>query len=268
MWERYDGNAVQAPEYEVSSRASTDYSSNIELVTLAQSDGGESREAMAAMEEIIENNVGLVKKIALRFRDRGVELEDLMQIGTIGMIKAVRSFDVSRGNCFSTYAVPLIFGEIRRYMRDEGPIKVGRYYKRLGAAVMSCKSRILADEGREAHLSEIAEELGVSAEEVAMAIDAVSPLVSLSDNAYGEDDGVELGSTLADEDSLYETQRIIDRLALAEAIGSMPKEWQRIVTLRYYRGMTQQQVADVLGLSQVKISREEKKILAALREKM
>ena len=124
-----------------------DYSLNTELILRAQSEGGESEDAMEALSAIIELNKGLVKKIVLRFKDRGVEEEDLMQIGTIGMIKAVRSFDSDRGTCFSTYAVPLIFGEIRRYLRDEGPIKVGRNYKRLGAAVMNCKNRILAEVG-------------------------------------------------------------------------------------------------------------------------
>ncbi len=264
MWEGYDGNAVQAPEYEVG----TGYSSNLELIAVAQSGDGESEEAMAATARLIENNVGLVKKIALRFRDRGVELEDLMQIGTIGMIKAIRSFDMGRGTCFSTYAVPLIFGEIRRHMRDEGAIKVGRQYKRLGAAAINLRNRILSEEGREARISEIAELLGESVEDVAMAIDATSPIASLSDLAYGDDEGVELEATLADEDSLDEAQRIIDKLALAEAIRSMPQTWQKIVVLRYYRNMTQQQVASRLSLSQVKVSREEKKILAYLREKM
>jgi len=267
MWEGYDGNAVQTPEYEVNVQQG-DYSSNIELVMLAQSDDGESDAAMDAMSRLVENNKGLVKKIALRFRDRGVELEDLMQIGTIGMIKAVRSFDVSRGNCFSTYAVPLIFGEIRRHMRDDGPIKVGRYFKKLGATAINLKNRILAEEGREARISEIAELLGESAEDVAMAMDATSPVVSLSELVYGDEDGVELEATLSDEDSLYETQRIMDKLALAEAIRSMTPTWQKIVVLRYYRNMTQQQVAVRLGLTQVKVSREEKKILAYLREKM
>ncbi len=268
MWEGYDGNAVQAPEYEVNSRQQGDYSANVELVLLAQSDGGESDEAREALSRLVENNRGLVKKIALRFRDRGVELEDLVQIGTIGMIKAVRSFDAGRGTCFSTYAVPLIFGEIRRHMRDEGLIKVGRYYKRLGAAAINLKSRILTEEGREARISEIAELLGESVEDVAMAIDATSPVASLSDCAYGDDDGVELEATLADEESLYETQRLIDKLALREAIQSMTPAWQKIVVLRYYRNMTQQQVATILGITQVKVSREEKKILAYLRERM
>ncbi|MBO5203202.1 MAG: sigma-70 family RNA polymerase sigma factor [Clostridia bacterium] len=244
------------------------YSANIELIRAAQSEGGESEAAMRATAELLELNKGLLKKIVMRFRDRGVELEDLMQIGTIGMIKAIRSFDLERGTCFSTYAVPLIFGEIRRHIRDEGPIKVGRYYKRLGAELMNCKNRILTEEGRDAHVSELAALCGVSAEEAAMAMDALSPIASLSDSAYGDEEGVELEATIADEEASTESERLIDKIALSQAIGEMPALWQQIVTFRYYRGMTQQQVAAALGVTQVKVSREEKKILEHLREHM
>ncbi len=268
-----NGNAIQAAERTMSPQESAGalkngYSANIELIRAAQSEGGESEAAMRATAELLELNKGLLKKIVMRFRDRGVELEDLMQIGTIGMIKAIRSFDLERGTCFSTYAVPLIFGEIRRHIRDEGPIKVGRYYKRLGAELMNCKNRILTEEGRDAHVSELAALCGVSAEEAAMAMDALSPIASLSDSAYGDEEGVELEATIADEEASTENERLIDKIALSQAIGEMPALWQQIVTFRYYRGMTQQQVAAALGVTQVKVSREEKKILEHLREHM
>ena len=128
--------------------AEKDFSDNLRLI--AQSREGSEEEREWAAEELIRRNAGLLRSIVLRFCDRGVEFEDLMQIGTIGMIKAIRSFDLSRGTCFSTYAVPLIFGELRRHMRDEGPIKVGRGYKRLGAALMNAKNRILSEEGNNA----------------------------------------------------------------------------------------------------------------------
>lgn len=268
-----NGNAIQAAERTMSPQESAGalkngYSANIELIRAAQSEGGESEAAMRATAELLELNKGLLKKIVMRFRDRGVELEDLMQIGTIGMIKAIRSFDLERGTCFSTYAVPLIFGEIRRHIRDEGPIKVGRYYKRLGAELMNCKNRILTEEGRDAHVSELAALCGVSAEEAAMAMDALSPIASLSDSAYGDEEGVELEATIADEEASTENERLIDKIALSQAIGEMPALWQQIVTFRYYRGMTQQQVASALYVTQVKVSREEKKILEHLREHM
>lgn len=265
------GDAVQTSCGEMSTSAEVsvkDFSENRELIAAAQADGGESEAAMAATERLIQANRGLVKKIALRFCDRGVELDDLMQIGSIGMIKAIRSFDLSRGTCFSTYAVPLIFGEIRRHLRDEGPMKVSRQYKKLGAAILSHKMRIMAEEGREAHVWELAELCGVTPEEVAISLDATAPIASLSELAYGEEEGRELGELLADSDDLERTQSFLDRLSLSEAIAALPNEWQRIITLRYYRNMTQQQVADILGVTQVKVSREEKKILEQLRKEL
>ncbi len=243
------------------------YENNRELLRIAQ--GENDLESMSATERLLEVNRGLIRSIAIKFRDRGVDIDDLMQIGTIGMIKAIRSFDLDRGTTFSTYAVPLIFGEIRRHIRDEGPIKIGRYYKKLGAAVMNARNKILIDEGREAHVDELAAICGVSSEEVAVAIDAISPIVSLSDKAYGTDeDGIEVGLTIADTSEESDMDKLSDKIALAEAISLMPQTWQKIVLLRYYRNMTQQQTADFLGLSQVKISREEKKIVEFLREKM
>ena len=270
MREGYDGNTIQAASGEIKevSRLASDFSDNGELLLIAQLDGGESEEAMKATEQLIELNKGLVKSIAIRFKDRGIDMEDLLQIGTIGMIKAIRSFDTQRGTCFSTYAVPLIFGEIRRHIRDEGIIKVGRYYKRLGAMLAASKAKILAAEGREAHISELAAICGVDVAEAAVALDAMLPPASLSDSAYGDEDGAELGDILADADSLLENERIIDRLALSQAIARLPAQWQKIVAMRYFRGMTQQQTAAALGLTQVKISREEKKILEQLRQDM
>ncbi len=261
MRKGYDCNAVQENRGEI---RDTGWGGNTALLCRAREVSAEERGEMEA--ELIERNRGLVKKIALRFVGRGVELDDLIQIGTIGMLKAIRSFDTERGTQFSTYAVPLVFGEIRKHLRDEGPIKVGRYYKSLGAQLLSAKNKILAEEGREAHICELAELCEVSAEEAAMAIDAVSPIASLSDSAYGDDDGIELEATLCDEESLNESKRIIDKIALSEAISSMPPQWQQIVTYRYYRNMTQTQVARLLCLTQVKVSREEKKIMEYLQK--
>ena len=217
------------------------------------------------MEKLLALNAGLLRNLAYRFRDRGVDFEDLLQIGTIGMIKAARSFDPARGTCFSTYAVPLVFGELRRRMRDEGPIKVGRYYKKLGVMLMNVKQTIQKEEGREPRLGELAEACGVSMEDAAMALEATSPIVSLSERAFGEEEGVEWEALIADEGSTEEMERVIDRMALGEAIRKMPKMWQQIVALRYYRDLTQQETADRLGVTQVKVSREEKKIVEFLR---
>ena len=264
MREGYNGNAPQTVEgqmIEVTGRS--DYSVNRDLIALAQSGDGE--EEMRATEQLLELNRGLLRNIVARFRDRGAEMEDLMQIGTIGMLKAIRSFDLERGTCFSTYAVPLIFGEIRRYLRDEGPIKIGRYYKKLGSELAAHKNRILSEEGREAHVGELAALCGVTPEEAAMALDAMSPMVSLSDFMYGEEDGVALEDVVADAESSNEMERISDRIALGRAMAKMPPDWKKIVLFRFYRNMTQQQTAAQLGVTQVKISREEKKIVAFLR---
>ncbi len=243
-----------------------DYSENRRLIALAQ--GEDETVAASAETDLIRINMGLLRNIAYKFRDRGVDMEDLMQIATIGMLRAIRSFDLERGTSFSTYAVPLIFGELRRHMRDEGPMKVGRYLKSLGVALMSAKNKILTEEGREPRVSELAEMCGVSSEEAAIALESMSPMVSLSDSVFGEEDGAELEALLPDEESSAEIDRLCDRIALGQAMAKMPPLWRKIVVLRYYRNQTQQQIATALGLTQVKVSREEKKILAFLREEM
>ena len=221
----------------------------------------------SAEEDLIRENMGLVRHVARRFIDRGVEMEDLLQIGTLGMLKAIRSFSMERGTAFSTYAVPLIIGEIRRYIRDSGPVKVSRIYKRQGLALMHEKNRIQTTEGREAGIAELAARCGVSVEEAAISLDALSPIISLSDFVYGEDT-VTVEGVLSDEESERESERICDRVAISQSINRMPPLWRQIVILRYYRSMTQQQVADALSLTQVKVSREEKKLLAFLREEL
>ncbi len=234
------------------------YKRNRELIIMAQ--GGDE----SAAETLIIENTALVKSLALKFRDRGTEFEDLMQIGTIGMLKAIQSFDIERGTAFSTYAVPLIVGEIRRHLRDDGLIRVSRGYKRTGITIMREKNRIMTEEGREAGIGELAALAGVSIEEAAVAIDAVSPITSLSDNVFGEDSKT-YDNMIPDRESADEFENLNDRISLGQAINKMPPEWRKIVLLRYYRDMTQQEVANMLGLSQVKVSREEKKIMSFLR---
>lgn len=236
-------------------------SRNRELVLRAH-DGDE-----AALDTLVRENIPLVRSIAHKFKDRGCEFEDLMQIGIMGMIKAVRSFDFERGTAFSTYAVPLIVGEIRRHLRDDGLLKVSRSYKRVGIIIMREKTRIMTEEGRDAGISELATLAGVSVEEAAMALDAVSPVASLYECAFGEDSQT-YGEIIPDRAEEDEFERLNDKIALTQAISKMPPEWRKIVLLRYYRNMTQMQVASVLGMTQVKVSREEKKIMNFLRGEM
>ena len=238
-------------------------SRNLDLIYRAQ--GDDEEDAMQALESIIEENMGLVRSIALRFRDRGTDYDDLVQIGTIGMIKAVRSFSFEREVVFSTYAVPLIMGEIKRHLRDEGPIKISRIYKKLSMDIGRVRNKILTDEGREPTIVELAELCGISVEDAAIALETINPIASLSET-YGDDEKLTLESQLASDDR--EIEKMTDKIALGQVISRLPKDWQKIITLRYYRNMTQQQVADALGLSQVKVSREEKKILASLREEL
>lgn len=237
------------------------YAQNRELIEMAQ--GDDEKSAQIATERLVDLNMGLVRSLAARFRDRGTEIEDLIQIGTIGMIKAIRSFELSRDTTFSTYAVPLIIGEIRRHLRDDGLVKVSRYHRKLGMELAGARNRIVAMRGCEPGIEELAVLCGVSAEEAAIAIESISPVASLSEVVGGDDSNLTLESRLADEDN--EIERISDNIALGQAISHMPELWQKIVLLRYYRNMTQQETANLLGLSQVKVSREEKKIMLFLR---
>lgn len=235
------------------------FSSNIKLVLDAQA--GDPQ----ATEELIKNNMGLVRSIATRFCGRGTDLEDLMQIGTIGMLKAIRSYDAARGCAFSTYAVPLILGEIRRFLRDDGLVKICRPQKSLGAALMREREKYVSQNGREPGIAELAELCGVSPEEAAVALVAVSPVSSLSEPIYGDEEGMTLSGVLHAED---QSELSIDRLSLNEALAKLPPTWKKIVILRYYRDYSQQQTADALGLTQVKVSREEKKIVEFLRKEL
>lgn len=232
---------------------------NISLIRAAR-EGDADAEA-----ELLELNMGLVRRVAARFCGRGTDNDDLLQIGTVGLLKAIRSFDPDRGFAFSTYAVPLVVGEIKRSLRDEGLIKVGRQQKKLGHDLLSVRAAILSEEGREPRISELAAACNVSAEEAAMALDAVAPVSSLSEPADGDGE-LTLESRLADPDDRIE--RLVDHLALTQALKRLDPQSRRLVVLRYFEGLTQQKTADLLGVSQVKISREEKRILAALRREL
>lgn len=232
------------------------FSSNTELLTLAR--GGDE----SALEALIENNSGLVRSIAVRFTGRGVEFEDLVQIGTIGMLKAVKSFDPSFGTVFSTYAVPLIIGEIRRYLRDDGMIRVGRKTKQLGAKILRLREEYVAENGFEPSVDKLCELSGIERDEVIFALDSTSPVSSLSE-CVG-DTGLTLEATISDSNDTI--LALTEKIALTSALSELSPEWRKIVYLRYFLNLTQQECAKRLGITQVKVSREEKKILARLRE--
>lgn len=221
-------------------------------------DGDES-----ALDTLVEQNMGLVRSVARRFLDRGTEYEDLVQIGSVGLMRAARSFDFSYNTMFSTYAVPLIVGEIRRYLRDDGIIKVSRSIKSQGAAIMRAKERFLSEHGREPTLSELSVQCSLTPEEIAGTLEAISPIHSLCEQVGGED-GSTLESLIADRDNVIDS--LTDRIALHEAISRLTPRQQEIIRMRYFCDLSQQQTGTLLGLSQVKVSREEKKILEILRK--
>ena len=233
----------------------------------------DTREQALCMARIVERNAALVRSVAQRYRDRirghsGIEMEDLYQIGTIGMIKAVKSFDFSYETTFSTYAVPLIIGEIRRCLRDDGTVKVSRDIKRRGYLVLQARETFLQREGREPTVRELSAASGEPEEMLMFLLDATGPVTSLSEplGADGDDEAFTLETVLADEDD--EIERLTDRLTLRMAVEKLSERDRSILRLRYERGLSQQQTAAILGLSQVKISRTEKKIFAFLREQM
>lgn len=219
-----------------------------------------------ATAELMEINLGLVRSIAIKFRDRGVEYDDLIQIGCIGMLKAIRSFDFEKGTAFSTYAVPLIIGEIRRFIRDDGLIKVSRLYKQQGALLMREREKYIIEFGEEPKIDILAMRCGLSVEEAAVAIDATSTVSSLYASIDGDDESFTLEKIISSDSN--DIDKKIDHIALTQAISSLPVLWRQIITLRYLQEKSQQATAEILGLTQVKISREEKKIYEALRKKL
>ncbi len=238
----------------------TDSEDNLTLIAKAQNGD------RAAMEQLISQNMGLVKNIARRFTGRNTEYEDLVQIGTIGMLKAAKSFDISFGTVFSTYAVPLIIGEIRRFLRDDGMIKVSRDVRKKGTTIMKAKEEFIRIHQREPKISELSELCGMSSEDIVYALDAVCPVYSLQETIGGEEDGTTLESlTPASEN---EIENMTDKLALSEAISKLDERSRQIVILRFYKDMSQQQTAEILGITQVKVSREEKKIFEFLRQEL
>ena len=217
----------------------------------------------AAAEQLVNENTGLIWSVARRFLGRGTESEDLYQLGCLGFLKAVEGFDLDYGTQFSTYAVPKIAGEIRRFLRDDGAIKVSRSLKERSAAVRLMRSRLASALGREPTIGELAEQLGLTAEEIALAENATQEVESIH-RACGKE-GFTLESILTDTES---EERMLEKIALRQAISELPEREKSVIALRYFHGLTQDRVAKVLGVSQVQVSRIEKKAIGMLREKI
>jgi len=220
-----------------------------------------------ARDRVVTENVGLVWSIVRRFANRGHEMEDLFQIGSIGLIKAIDKFDYSYNVKFSTYAVPMITGEIKRFLRDDGIIKVSRSLKEISTRIRAYREIYSSANGMEPTVEEIENELNISKDEILMALETGAEVESLYKTIYQGD-----GSPIYLIDKLAETkdenEKMIDRLALKEVIGALDERDQEIIKLRYFKDRTQTDIAKELGISQVQVSRMEKRILKVLRDKL
>ncbi len=235
---------------------------NAVLIERAQAGEKEAREVL------IEQNLGLVHHIVKRFLGRGYEAEDLFQIGVIGLIKSIDKFNTEYDVKFSTYAVPLITGEIKRFIRDDGMVKVSRTLKENGMRVKYARERLGNRLNREPTLEEVAREAALSVEEVVLAMEANVQVDSIYKSVY-QNDGNEIFMVdqLADEKQ-NEQESVLNHLVVNQLIEDLPQKEQKLIRLRYYQEKTQTEVARVLGISQVQVSRLEKKILMDMRQKM
>ncbi|MBP5166739.1 MAG: sigma-70 family RNA polymerase sigma factor [Oscillospiraceae bacterium] len=213
-----------------------------------------------AAETIVKENSGLIWSIVRRYFGRGTESDDLYQIGCLGLLKAIKSYDAAFGTRFSTYAVPKIAGEIRRFLRDDGAVKVSRGLKERAFAVRSARMALEQRLGREPQLSELSEETGLTPEEIAAAENASAPTASL--NRTGGEDGAALEDLLSD---IGQEERLIEYVSLREAIAALPEKERTVIAFRYYRGLTQDDTAKLMKVSQVQISRMERKAVERLR---
>ena len=216
-----------------------------------------------ASEALVTENSGLIWSVARRFLGRGAEADDLYQLGCLGFLKAVEGFDLEFGTQFSTYAVPKIAGEIRRFLRDDGAVKVSRGLKEQAATIKFVRNRLTSALGREPTIQEIANQTGFSPEDIALAETATAATESIQ-RETGEE-GFSLEQVLTDTES---EEKMVERIALRQAIENLPDRERRVIQLRYFHGLTQQRVAKVLDVSQVQVSRIEKKAIGQLREMM
>ncbi len=209
---------------------------------------------------MIEDNIGLVHSIAKRFKGRGEDYDDLYQAGCVGLIKAVDNFDESKGFLFSTYAVPVIMGEIRRLFRDGGAVKVSRSLKEKSIKVQAIREKFIKKELREPTVSELSELCGIETEELSEVLNVINPVVSLSCTTEDGDETIDI--------PVDDTDKLFDRLSVHHAIKDLSNDELLLIKYRFYEGKTQCESAKLLGISQVQVSRREKQLLAKLRTKL
>ena len=236
------------------------YETNTNEIIKAQNNNKE------AMEKAVTGNSGLVWSIVNRFLGRGYSKEELYQIGCIGLIKAIKRFDATYEVKISTFAVPYIMGEIKRFIRDDGPIKISRSIKELGAKIRDVQREYLAKNGQDIKISELAKVLGASKEEITIALDAARPIDSIDEDAYeGEEKESKISKIGNNKDEVGD---LINKMTLKKVINELNEREKTIISLRYFKDKTQVEVAKMLGISQVQVSRIEKKTLLTMRQKI
>ncbi len=243
---------------------------NIELIEIAHAGDKKARD------RLVEDNIGLVWSVAKRFAGRGLDMEDLFQIGCIGLIKAIDKFDTGFNVKFSTYAVPMISGELKRFLRDDGMVKVSRTLKENNWKIKSAMERLGHSKGREATIAEISEETGLAAEDIVMAMEANIEVESIYQTVYqgdgseiylvdriaGDSPGAPGGAGRTDK----EKESLLNHMMLEQVMSELSATEEQLIRMRYYEERTQTEVADVLGISQVQVSRLEKKVLKRMRD--
>lgn len=243
-------------------------------VLIAKSQSGDKE----AREVLIEKNLGLVHHIVRRFSGRGYEPEDLFQVGVIGLMKSIDKFDLTLGLKFSTYAVPMITGEIKRFLRDDGPIKVSRSVKENAMKIKMIRQNLLTGLGREPTLEELCEHSGLSKEDIVFALDATKEVESIYATVY-QDDGSELYlvdrvannpsgylGSVASGSVDYEKETLLNHMLLTQLLSELKEREKQLIYMRYFQNKTQMEVASIMGISQVQVSRLEKKILLRMRK--
>lgn len=239
------------------------YENDMKIIERAQNGSKEE------MTKLIEDNSRLVWSIVRRFNGRGYDIEDLYQIGSIGLIKAIQRFDTSFEVRLSTYAVPYILGEIKRFIRDDGPIKISRSIKELNIKIKELQKEYLNKYGKEITLEQLAKELKTSKEDIAMALDSARPVNSIEDSQY-RDNKTDKTISLIDQLSSGkdEENEITNRITIKKLISELKDNEKEVILLRYYKGKTQMQVAKILGITQVQVSRIERKVLDNMKRKL
>ena len=228
-----------------------------------------------ARDALVSANLGLVHAVVRRFENRGCDREELFQIGCIGLMKAIDKFDISLKLAFSTYAVPMITGEIRRFLRDDGMVKVSRTLKENGYKISKAREALTRKFGREPGISELAEELGMQAEDIVLAMEANKTVESIYQPVYERDgdemlliDQIGCGTNCSSVCEEPEKEAVLNKMVIEQLLGLLDEQERKIIELRYFENRTQNDVASELGMSQVQVSRTEKRILLRLREQM